>query len=256
MLHPEVANGFIPLVKNLVSGVSVDFTAYAVKSQMKGYSSDKQTKNILVIPIQGTIMKNDYCGDMGMITFERIIQEATNDPSIGAIVLDIDSGGGQATYLDHVANALLEFRQNKPILTHISGMCCSAAYYIAAQSSEIYASSELDMIGSIGTVMFMDKPNPNSTAATIPFAVYATKSTAKNKIFHDALDGKITPMQQQLLDPYCESFINAVQTGRPQVDKSAFDGRAVFAPEAIDLALIDGIKRLDDVIAQAFNLIQ
>lgn len=259
MVHPDLANRALPFVNNMLSGVSVDFSVFAAKGEVKGYSSSgkpTESKNILVIPIQGVIMKNDYCGDMGMMSLERLVQDATTDPFIHAIVLDIDSGGGQATYLDHVATALLEFRAVKPIVTHVSGMCASAAYYLAAQSNEIFVSSPLDLVGSIGTVMFMEKPNPNSTAATIPVAIYAPQSTAKNKGYNDVMQGKEETIKNETLFPYAQSFIDAVSNARPQVDETAFDGRAVLAADAQKLGLIDGIMRLDEVIQHTFSLIQ
>lgn len=242
------------MVNAYLNHQAVDFKSLAVKSAVHGYEDPRQEKKVLVIPVQGVIMKYDYCGDMGMVTFERILNAARRDPSVGAIVFDVDSGGGQATYMDHVAKLIRDIRSEKPVLTHISGVCASAAYYFAAQSTKIYASSTLDHVGSIGTMCSLLKPNENSTDAYVQVDFYATKSTNKNKDYTDALDNKKEALTANL-DKYNEEFHANVRAGRPNLDESCYTGICVLADEAEKLGLIDGIKRLDEVVAEAFTLI-
>lgn len=255
MLSPESAASLLPVVNGFLKGHSTDFKSFTVKSEAYGYQNPTQEQRVVVIPVKGVIMKYDYCWDMGMITFERILNQAWQDPEVGAIVLDVDSGGGQATYMDHVAGLLRQIREDKPVLTHISGVCASAAYYFAAQSTKIYASSKLDYVGSIGTMCSLWKPNENSTSDYVMLDFYATKSTEKNKDYQDAIDGKPQALIASL-DKYNEEFHANVRAGRPNLDESCYTGICVLADEAEKLGMIDGIKRLDDVVAEAFSLIK
>ena len=56
--------------------------------------NEAKAKQVAVIPIIGTITKYDSCFTTGAITYARAILTAANHPEVGAIVLDIDSGGG------------------------------------------------------------------------------------------------------------------------------------------------------------------
>lgn len=258
MLSESEAQTMLPIINQLIAGGNVDLSGYSISNQAYGYTNPEkpESKRVVVIPVIGTIMKYDYCGDMGMISFERILDDLRMDDSIGAVVLDIDSGGGQATYLDHVATAMRALRDTKPVLTHFSSICASAAYYIASQSTKIYASSPTDRVGSAGTMFGLRKPNENTRGEYVLESIYATKSTAKNHAYEEALKGNTDPIQKDLLDPINEAFHNDLQLGRPQLDQSVLDGRDVMASEGIKLGLIDGIKRLDKVISEAFTLIQ
>jgi protease IV len=255
MLSPKEAQSLLPTVQSFLKNQTVDMTSIAVKSAVRGYHQDNQPdQKVLVIPIIGVIMKYDYCGDMGMTSLERLLNQTRNDSSIGAIVFDIDSGGGQATYMDHIAKLIRDIRSEKPILIHFSNLCCSAAYYLAAQATAIYASSVLDEVGSIGTMCGLYKPNENSTDAYVLENFYATKSTEKNKDYRDAINGDPKALTAGL-DRYNQEFHANVRLGRPNLDESCYGGISVFAEEGIKLGLIDGIKRLDEVIDEAFSLI-
>lgn len=258
MLHANEAEGLRPLFNSLISGEQVDLSMHAVVSSMTAYSSgdqNKTKKQVLVIPISGVIMKYDYCGDMGMMTFESILKQCKDDDNIGAVVLDIDSGGGQATYLDHVATAMRELRDVKPVLVHVHGLCASAAYYIASQATKIYVSSMLDEVGSIGTMCGLTRNNENSTAQYTVEYFYASASVNKNEAYRDAQNGKPDKMIENL-DKYNNEFLSNVKTGRPTISPEALTGVCVYADRAMELNLIDGIKRLDQVIAEAFSLIK
>lgn len=266
MISESDAQSLLPMVNSFLQGNTVDFSSLVVKERAYGYYGEdvqseggptKENKGVLVIPVKGVITKYDYCYEMGMISFEKLVKQALYDDSIGAVVLDIDSGGGEASYLVHVANALQSLRAEKPIFTYFSGYCASAAYYIASQSNEIFASTKNDMVGSIGTMISLVRPNPeNKNAEYIYERVYATKSTMKNHEFEELLAGNQKPVIENILDPLNEEFHEKVKTARPGMDDSVFSGICVSAAKAMDLKLIDGFKSLNETIEYAFTKIK
>lgn len=259
MLSETEANSMLPIVNRYLRGESVDLSIFVSKEVVYGFKSDDKTnpKSVAVIPIKNVIVKYDYCGNMGMLSFENILKQFLNDSTIGAVVLDMDSGGGEASYMHNVAQTLQSFRAAKPILGYFSGVCGSACYYIGSQTTKLYASSPTDLVGSIGTMVNLKRPNPeNKTAEYITESIYATKSTAKNQEFEQALKGNPETLIKNLLDPFNEQFMNDVLIGRPAINKDALDGRAINSSKAIDLYMIDGIKNFESVIEEAFSLIQ
>lgn len=257
-MSPDEANRLLPMVQAFVNGASIDFSAEVTQRQFESFSDSTKVKkkDVLVIPIDGVIMKHDYCGSIGTVTLEKIFFNALSDPSIGAIVLDIDSGGGQAAHLNLLFDAAYAFAQEKVLLTHFSGYCCSAAYYYAGASQKIYAASDLEKVGSIGTMSTIQRPNENNRGPLSIEFHYATASTNKNSSYRELMNGNPEPLIKKELDPLNNTFIANMKKARPQMHESVYTGIDVYADEAIKLGLIDGIKRLDDVINEAFSLIQ
>lgn len=261
MINESDLMGLVPLVQGMISGREVNFQAYVSNEsprlmQQSSYSttSGEKRKTVQIIPLKSVITKYDYCYEMGMVSFERLLKQAKADDSIGAVVLDMDTGGGEASYMPHVAKALRELREQKPVLTYFSGCCASAGYYILSQTTKAYASHENDIVGSIGTMVSAMIPNENAEFNWV--RVYATKSTEKNKAWEELISGKPESYIKNILDPFNEAFHNDVKLGRPNLPEEVFTGISMNASEGLALNLIDGIKTFEEVVDEAFSLIK
>lgn len=258
MLSENEAQSLLPVVNRFLKGESVDFSSFIITERAYGFKSEssQNQKKVLVIPIKGVITKYDCCGEMGMVSLTNLIKECTNDDNIGAVVFDIDSGGGEASYMVHVAKAIQELRTAKPTITYFSGYCASAAYYIASQTNEIFASTQNDIVGSIGTMVSLMRPNPeNKDAEWIYERIYATKSTLKNNDFEEAWKGNPEPVRENILNPLNEEFHEMVRIGRPQLTEEAYSGVSLIASKSMELNMIDGFKSFEEVIQHAFTKI-
>ncbi|MBO0155228.1 S49 family peptidase, partial [Vibrio parahaemolyticus] len=78
--------------------------------------------------------------------------QALNDPSIKAILLNIDSPGGEAKGIHELAEMIYQARGKKRIIAYDGGNACSAAYWIASACDEIVIDAT-GCAGSIGTVL-------------------------------------------------------------------------------------------------------
>jgi protease IV len=256
MLHENDAASLFPLASKFLSGANIDFSAHVSKETAILFksSTDNQNKKVLVIPIKSVITKYDYCGEMGMVSFVKMLNDAKNDASIGSVVLDMDTGGGEASHMPHVAKALRELNAMKPVLTYFSGYCASAGYYIASQTSKIYASDNNDIVGSIGTMVSMTLPNEKADYNWVRY--YATKSTEKNRDFELMIEGKPENYIKNVLDPFNDAFHADVRIGRPQLSEEVFTGISMISAKSSAYNLIDGIKSYDEVLEEAFSLIK
>lgn len=255
-IREDVAIAYAPLIGKILNGEPVSLDGIKSKEAASGYSDSTRDKVIGILPIKGVITKNDFCGEMGTVSYDRQLQEFINDDSIGAIILDIDTPGGETSYLENLATTIKN--SPKPILTHVCGMCCSAGYYIASNSTAIYASAKSDYIGSIGCMITMHKPNEKKMedASYIITRIYATKSTRKNEPMEAAMRGEYDLIKSDLLDPVNEIFHEFVRSGRPNAKEEVFTGKAFYANDAIEMGLIDGIKSFQEVIEEAYSLIK
>ncbi len=118
---------------------------------------------IAVVPVLGNIAggKNQVSplgGDAvaGAESFITAMAEAAEDPSVAAIVVRIDSGGGDglASYL--MEQAVIEARKKKPVVASMGDVAASGGYYVACAADQIFA-SPTTLTGSIG--VFFAKPS-------------------------------------------------------------------------------------------------
>ncbi|WP_455481281.1 S49 family peptidase [Bartonella sp. B12(2025)] len=114
--------------------------------------------NIAILPVHGTLVRRGawLSASSGIMSYEGLgksFREAIAQPDVLAVLLDIDSGGGEA---GGVFDLVEEFRTlsqayNKPIWAHANEFACSAAYAIACAASQIWV-ARTGVVGSIGVV--------------------------------------------------------------------------------------------------------
>jgi ClpP class serine protease len=162
----------------------------------------------------------------------------------------VDSPGGQISGTDLLADAIKN--SSTPVVAFVEGMAASAAYWIICGASKIIASSDLDRIGSIGTMLMVEDLQPSLEAMGVKFhEVYASLSVDKNDDLNDVLAGNYEPYQKNGLDVINSKFLSSVKANRPAVDFSTLTGKIYFAPQAIALGLIDEIGTMDYALSVA-----
>src|SRR3989338_349336 len=145
-----VVLALISLGLSYIISHSLDFNA--------GKASDSGSRlsrgNIALISIKGAVMPSDgfsfLAGDG--VSSERIKREpekAEKDPSVKAILLEIDSPGGAAVASQEVANAVKASKKFKVAWIRETG--ASGAYWVASAADKIVA-SPLSITGSIGVL--------------------------------------------------------------------------------------------------------
>ena len=207
-----------------------------------------------VIPIRSEILKYDQpCGPRGSQSILQDIKMADKHPDIGSILLIVDSPGGQVTGTDLLADAIRD--AEKPVVAYIEGMAASAAYWIISGADKIIASSDLDRIGSIGTMLMAQDLQPALEKLGVKFhEVYASVSTDKNNDFNQVLSGNYDAYRSNVLDVINSKFLSTVRANRSKLDEVTLSGKVYFAREAIALGLIDEIGSLTEAIATATSL--
>ncbi len=209
---------------------------------------------VAVIPILSEIFKYDQpCGPRGTQSILSDLNAAGQNPNIRSILLLVDSPGGQVAGTDLLAEAVSG--SSKPVVAFIDGMAASAAYWIISGAQKIIASSDLDRIGSIGTMLLVEDLQPYFESQGVKFhEVYATLSTDKNSDFNEVLDGKYDNYREHVLDVINQKFLASIRKNRPQVDNSALTGKVFFASDAIKMGLVDEIGSFDSALELAFQL--
>lgn len=202
--------------------------------------------------IKGTIMADSYWW-FSTKQFRKDMLDAEANPMIMAHFVHMNSGGGDAWYLDVAAATMKSL--TKPVVCYIERRAASAGLYLIIYGDVIYAATPNETIGSIGTmVAFLDFVPYYEAMGAKWIEEYATKSKLKNKKYNDLTNGKPQKYIKDELDPLQAQFEAAVRDARSATAELA-DNHDLFAGEtyateaSIELGLIDKMGLMEEALA-------
>jgi protease-4 len=216
--------------------------------------------SVAVIPVEGLIAKGDGgSGPLGLVevagsdTVVRSIERAARDPGIGAIVVWIDSSGGDAQASDRIYRALLEAREKKPVVAALGDVAASGGYYVAAGAERVFAAPST-LTGSIG--IFVLKPALRELLEKLGVNQFRETRGALSDLLDPSRPW--TPAERAALQSFVDTsyrhFLEAVAQGRglstEEVDGVA-QGRVWTGAQAADRRLVDELTGLPGALAWA-----
>lgn len=214
---------------------------------------DNDFDAVAVINLDGPITLNGGESSLGMKKLSDRMLRLANDSRVKAFVILANSGGGASGAVKIMSNTINLVKLTKPVYGCIQngGMAASACFGILSACDKIYSEDDMNIVGSAGTMIEFAgrKANTEDPDGRKHVRLYATKSTAKNKGFEEALNNdNYSVLIDELLDPVNEAFLTLIETNRPILKGTNFnDGHTVFSKDAIG-TFIDGIKSFDEVV--------
>ena len=213
-----------------------------------------QGGTVAVIPLDGVMRMEDGLCSYGTKTLANKIREASADRSISAIVIDANTGGGEAIAGQELKNAIAESK--KPVLFY-AHFLASAGVMAALEADEIYAAGQQTEIGSIGVKAPVDNEMVEWYTQTFT-DYYAETSENKSEEFRSLQNGDPSKLIAAL-NKSDALFMAEVKKfrdlkGDNATIKETLSGRMFFAAEAQKRGLIDGIKTKAEVIERAAKL--
>ncbi len=250
-------NCAVVLIPNLLPRKGSLTEVKTVKSK-KFWIRDK----ILIIDINGVISSIDNDSLLGIGTKNTVeevkdrLLKAEQDPNIKALVLRLNSPGGEVTSSDIIYEELKRYKENTnvKIVTCLMDLGTSGAYYVAVSSDKIVA-HPTTVTGSIGVITQLF--NLKKLADSIGLEFVAIKSDDKKDMgsMFKHLTEEERQIFQNLIDTMFNRFIDVVAEGRPSMTREEIrklaDGRIFTAKEALENKLIDKIGYLNDAIELA-----
>lgn len=219
-----------------------------------GKAASKEPR-VVIVPLVGQMTKYDTCETYGTDGIAaKMLKYASDERTVG-VVLDIDSGGGAASAVPPLIEAIAQVRAaGKPVIAHCDS-CYSAAYWVASQCDAVFLDNEISSgAGSIGAfAQILDDREDKQTGFKV-ITVYAPQSSDKNIAYREALDGKPARMQKELSD-LVKVFHSSVRAGRPRLKEDApgvMTGATFMAKEAVKVGLADGMATLEECVQNAF----
>lgn len=212
---------------------------------------------VAILPLFGTIfpranMMTEVSGATSAELFGAQFSALVNAPEIGAIVLDVNSPGGQVNGIAEVARRIYEARGVKPVVAVANHLMASAAYYIGSAAEELVVTPDAE-VGSIGVFAVHQDVSraleqDGVTVSIIKEGKYKTEGNP-----YEPLSGEARAVIQESVSAYYDDFVAAVAlhrgVGADEVRNGFGEGRVVRAKKAVSLGMADRIGTMQDTIA-------
>lgn len=214
--------------------------------------------NIAVINCFGVIAQHsaqvDNISGPGGTSTERLsksLNSALADPSVKAIVMNINSPGGSVQGIEALGNEMFAARGQKPLIAQVNSTCGSAAYWLASQCEEIVVTPGGEL-GSIGAYSMHEDVSKQVEAAGVKFTfISAGKYKVEGNKF-EPLSDVGAAAQQKKVNSYYDGFVSAVARGRGVTSKDVRsgygEGRMELAGDSLKLGMADRIATLDQTL--------
>lgn len=216
---------------------------------------------IVVIPLTGVIAHGQAgaLGDDMVEDFKDALDQAKADSSVKAIVLSVDSPGGEITASDVMYHSLKEFtsKSGKPSVVYFNSIGASGAYYTACGASYIMCNATT-FTGSIGVII--QTLNYRELFGKIGLQSVVFKSGK----FKDMLNGarEMTPEEQayvqSLVMQSYDKFVGIVAKARgldeQELRNGIADGRILSGTDAYAAKLVNQLGYIEDAYAKAMDL--
>ncbi|WP_114153358.1 S49 family peptidase [Chromobacterium haemolyticum] len=226
--------------------------AAAVDAQRKPYQV--AGNGVAIIPVMGPLVQRGSWMDAmcGMTSYDRtaaLVDAAMRDPDINAVLLEIDSPGGEVAGLFTLTARLRSMGQQKPIWSYANEGAFSAGYAIPSATERIYL-PQTAMVGSIGVIaMHVDQSKRDAAQGYNYTPIFAgDKKAAGNS--HAPLDDTTRADMQREIDRLYGMFVDHVADGRKLNREAVIDTQAglLNADDAVAGRFADGIASMEEVV--------
>jgi protease-4 len=257
LIQPTLAKAFLERCASvqLPLGVKASEMSEMLESIFGAKAALEKFPPFAVVPVKGVIGRNvsdldAACGACDLEAVEEMLEDCERDPAITTIILDVDSPGGTAVGVPELAKRIRE--SSKKTISFTSGDCCSAAYWLASQASEFYATPS-SSVANIGCyIVFNDMS-----------AAYSQEGIAVDVIRSGKLKGVGQPgtslskeardMLQAEVMEIADNFKADVKLVREFAQDADMEGQAFSGTKAAEKGLVTALINGFDELMQTLD---
>jgi signal peptide peptidase SppA len=208
-----------------------------------------------IVPIKGVIGSGlseleRMCGCCDLHAVEEMLEEAERDPSIKTIILDVDSPGGTSVGVPELANRIRASK--KQTIAFTANEACSAAYWLASQASEFYATPS-SSVGSIGCYIAYNDMSQAYANEGIKVEVLKAGRYKAAGVPGTSLNEDQRAMLQEEVIEIWEDFKAAVLSVREFASPEALDAKIYSGKKAAENGLVTGLVNGFDELMEALD---
>lgn len=219
-------------------------------------------KSVAVVYLEGAIVGGRGQSTLlaaagGTDAVIRQLQQAKDDPDVGAVVLRINSPGGSAAASQEVFNEAVRLKETgKPLVASFADVAASGGYWVACAADEIVA-NPASITGSIGVIM--EVTNLTELYEKLGIEMDVVKSGALKDMGSSSrpLAQNERDILQSMVDDIYQQFVEVVADGRnlsQDTVRELADGRIFTGRQAVELGLVDRLGDLSVAVSVAGEL--
>ncbi|XOD68704.1 MAG: signal peptide peptidase SppA [Flavobacteriales bacterium AspAUS03] len=242
---------FIKIIQTKLKIKSTEKVPFISLSDYIEHLPEKTSKNnIAILYASGMILQGNGNQEIQDETYKNLITEIKDNPSIQAVVLRINSRGGDALASENIYRELLNLKKEKPLIVSLGDYAASGGYYIAAAGDQILA-SPISITGSIGVIGLI--PDVKKLSEKLGITTDSVTTNANSIPFSplSSVNSQYKKMMIQNIEKFYSTFISHVAQGRKmsfeQINAIA-QGQIWSGKEALEKGLIDRLGNLNDAI--------
>ena len=253
-------------VKKMMKLEKDDVIAQLTLNDMLNVKDEKvEGSEIAIYYAEGDIVQDPKAatmfGNNNYIASRKVckdLEDLMNDDDVKAVVVRINSGGGDAYASEQMWHQMSELRKVKPVVVSMGDYAASGAYYMSAPASWIVAQPNT-LTGSIG--IFAVIPDLSGLVTTKLGVRFDEVKTNRNSTFGNLMARPFNAEEKAMLQASVNRgyslFRQRVADGRrlpvESVEKIA-QGRVWLATDALNIKLVDQLGGIDDAVKKAAQL--
>ncbi|MHC4642057.1 MAG: signal peptide peptidase SppA [Planctomycetota bacterium] len=211
-----------------------------------------RSKKIVMIKVEGII------DSLQAKSVYKQLKRIKNDSRVKGLIINVNSPGGTISGSDQIYNEIRRFREEsgKPVVAFMQGMAASGGYYTSVACDKIVA-EQTTITGSIGVIFghFVLQELLENKLGIEPVIITSGPKKGWLSMFRPFGEEQQKYVEERLIDPAFERFVEVVDEGRPSLTlsevKELADGGIYSAKEALKQNLIDDVGYLDKAIEVA-----
>lgn len=218
---------------------------------------------VAIIPVQGSLAQrvggiDPYSGVVGYNQIEAKIEMAQDDDGVRAILLDVDSPGGEVAGCFDLARKIASYSARsggKPIIGAANEQACSAGYALLSACDEAWM-PETGIVGSIGVWTLLVDMTRNMDREGVEITMIRAGDRKARGAWFEKADKETVNKLVAWVDNTREQFIRLVADNRDldAADVASQEGDWFFGEEAMDRGLINGIGPFEAIFNRAREL--
>lgn len=220
--------------------------------------------SVYVVPVIGTLTQRAEAVGSAETTRSSAaiaaeVRAAAMDPNVDAIVLEVDSPGGEVFGVPEAWASIRESATAKPIIAHANSVAASAALYLASAASEVWVTPS-GQVGSVGVyALHVDASKALEQMGEAWDFIVADKSPFKIEGNPAGpLSDEARAVMQRDVNRYMDMFVRDLARGRGVSEKavlSDFGGGRMLSPDdAVKARMADHVGTLEQAIRRAAQL--
>lgn len=184
------------------------------------------------------------------------IEANRTDNSVGAVVLRINSPGGEVAPSQELYNAVTRLQQSKPVVASFGSVAASGGYYAAVPADTILANPGT-LTGSIGVIFSFPTARELLEKIGLRYEVYKSGDLKDIGSFSRRPSEQDDAVFDALVADVYDQFVEAVMEGRGMTRSEVLplaDGRIFSGRQAVEVGLVDGLGDLHQAILTAASM--